>query len=289
MARKADRFNDLKQSLGAKSPTLSTLKRCTCCEEDKKQNEYYKVYSPLFKDDLFPTCKTCIKKLVDTDSSLSVYDMLRRMDRPFLIEKWEEIKNKNPESDSLFGLYLKAISSATQLALTWEDSMFPDAEDAEDVAELNKRWSGFSYTDKVILENMYQEMLTTYEANTPIQRDIYKNICVARHKSNIAIAKNEVVDFERFRKVISSLMNDAKIKPVQETGFDEGSTASYGQFIEKLENERPIPEATEEFKDVDGIKKYFLKWFTKQMQRALDLRSKNDDIDEEISIIEGES
>ncbi len=289
MARKADRFTDLKQSLGAKSTALTTLKRCTCCEEDKKQNEYYKVYSPLFKDDLFPTCKTCIKKLVDTDSSLSVYDMLRRMDRPFLIEKWEETKTKNPESDSLFGLYLKAISSATQLALTWEDSVFPDDEDTESVTELNRRWSGFGYTDKMTLENMYQEMLLTYEATTPIQRDLYKNICVASLKANEAISQNKASDFERYRKIMSSLTNDAKIKPVQETGFDEGSTASYGQFIEKLENERPIPEATEEFKDVDGIKKYFLKWFTKQMQRALDLRSKNDDIDEEIPIIEGES
>lgn len=282
MARKADRFNDLKQSLGAKSPTLSTLKRCTCCEEDKKQNEYYKVYSPLFKDDLFPTCKTCIKKLVDTDSSLSVYDMLRRMDRPFLIEKWEEIKNKNPESDSLFGLYLKTISSATQLALTWEDSVFPDDEDTESVTELNRRWSGFSYTDKMILENMYQEMLTTYEANTPIQRDLYKNICVASLKANEAISQNKASDFERYRKIVSSLTNDAKIKPVQETGFDEGSTATFGQFIEKVESERPIPEATGRFKDVDGIKKYIDKWFTKQMQRALDIRSKNDDIDDKI-------
>lgn len=282
MVRKANRFTDLKQSLGAKSPTLSTLKRCTCCEEDKKQNEYYKVYSPLFKDDLFPTCKTCIKKLVDTDSSLSVYDMLRRMDRPFLIEKWEETKNKNSESDSLFGLYLKTISSATQLVLTWEDSMFPDDEDSENVTELNRRWSGFSYTDKVMLEDMYQEMLSTYEANTPIQRDIYKNICVARLKSNVAISQNNATDFERYRKIISSLMNDAKIKPVQETGFDEGSTATFGQFIEKVESERPIPEATGRFKDVDGIKKYIDKWFTKQMQRALDIRSKNDDLDDKI-------
>lgn len=279
MARKADRFTDLKQSLGAKSPALTTLKRCTCCEEDKKQNEYYKVYSPLFKDDLFPTCKTCIKKLVDTDSSLSVYDMLRRMDRPFLIEKWEETKIKNPESDSLFGLYLKAISSATQLALNWEDSMFPDDEESDSSSDLNKRWSGFGYTEKMLLEEMYQEMLSTYEANTPIQRDIYKNICIARHKSNVAITQNNAPDFERYRKIISSLMNDAKIKPVQETGFDEGSTATFGQFIEKIERTEPIPEATGEFLDADNIKGYIYKHFTQQMKLALGLISKNDLID----------
>ncbi|WP_214771221.1 hypothetical protein [Exiguobacterium sp. s133] len=287
MARKTDRFSDLKQSLGTKTSSSAATKKCTCCEEDKKFNEYYKVFSPLFKDDLFPTCKMCIKDLVDTSSSLSIYDMLRRMDRPFIVEKWDEVKEKSPESDSLFGLYLKSISAVTQLSLTWEDSMFPDDDDAENIADLNRRWSGFTYTEKMILEEMYQEMLGSYDSSSPIQRDIYKNICVARHKSNIAIAKNNSTDFERFRKVISSLMNDAKIKPVQETGFDENSTATFGQFIEKVENERPIPEATGEFKDADGIKKYINKWFTKQMQRALDLRTKNDDIEEKIK--DGES
>lgn len=282
MARKTDRFNDLKQVLGTKTTITGTTKRCTCCEEDKKLSDYYKVFSPLFKDDLFPTCKTCIKNLVDTSSSISVYDMLRRMDRPFIVEKWDETKEKHSESDSLFGLYLKSISAVTQLSLTWEDSMFPEDDESETVADLNKRWSGFSYTDKVILEEMYQEMLSTYDSSTPIQRDIYKNICVARHKSNVAISANNAADFERYRKIISSLMNDAKIKPVQETGFDEGSTATFGQFIERVENERPIPEATGRFKDVDGIRKYIDKWFTKQMQRALDIRSKNDDIDEKI-------
>lgn len=281
MAKRIERFDDLKKSLSTKK-TVSASKLCTRCELEKKQSDFYKVLSPLFKDDLFPTCKECINRLVDTKMLISVYDMLRRMDRPFITEKWEDVVQKNPESDALFGLYLKSIASPSQLALTWGDSSFPDDDDTETADEMNKRWSGFGLTDKMVLEEMYQEMLTTYEANTPIQRDIYKNICVARHKSNQAIAQDKSHEFEKYRKIISSLMNDARIKPVQETGFDESSTATFGQFIEKVENERPIPEARGEFKDVDGIKKYIDKWFTKQMQRALDLRSKNEDIEDKI-------
>lgn len=74
-------------------------------------------------------------------------------------------------------------------------------------------------------------------------------------------------------------MNDAKIKPVQETGFDEGSTATFGQFIEKIERTEPIPEATGEFLDADNIKGYIYKHFTQQMKLALGLISKNDLID----------
>ena len=42
-----------------------------------------------------------------------------------------------------------------------------------------------------------------------------------------------------------------------------------------IENNKPIPEPLEEFKDVDNMSKYFENFFVKHMKRAFDLESQN--------------
>lgn len=276
-----ERFSKLKGI----TPKNGTTKRCACCEEEKKLADYYKVNNPLFSDGYYPTCKTCILDQLDESSPISVYDTLRRMDKPFIEEKWVAAEGSH-EGKAVFGRYLQSINSSSMANLTWDDSEFPESEGEEEMSGDSKlRWSGFSSSDKMKLEAMYQEMLGTYEANTPVQRNIYRDYCITRHKSDQALLSGNVGEYEKLQRVLSSQMNDARIKPLQETGFDENSTATFGQFMEKIENERPIPEPLEIFKDVDGIKKYITKWFTNQMQRALDLRSKNDDIE---SVLDGD-
>lgn len=276
-----DKFANLKGI----TPKNGTTKRCACCEEEKKLADYYKVNNPLFSDGYYPTCKTCILDQLDESSPISVYDTLRRMDKPFIEEKWVAAEESH-EGKAVFGRYLQSINSSSMANLTWDDSEFPESEGEEEMSGDSKlRWSGFSSSDKMKLEAMYQEMLGTYEANTPVQRNIYRDYCITRHKSDQALLSGNVGEYEKLQRVLSSQMNDARIKPLQETGFDENSTATFGQFMEKIENERPIPEPLEIFKDVDGIKKYMTKWFTNQMQRALDLRSKNDDIE---SVLDGD-
>lgn len=276
-----DKFANLKGI----TPKNGTTKRCACCEEEKKLADYYKVNNPLFSDGYYPTCKTCILDQLDESSPISVYDTLRRMDKPFIEEKWVAAEESH-EGKAVFGRYLQSINSSSMANLTWDDSEFPESEGEEEMSGDSKlRWSGFSSSDKMKLEAMYQEMLGTYEANTPVQRNIYRDYCITRHKSDQALLSGNVGEYEKLQRVLSSQMNDARIKPLQETGFDENSTATFGQFMEKIENERPIPEPLEIFKDVDGIKKYITKWFTNQMQRALDLRSKNDDIE---SVLDGD-
>ena len=48
-------------------------------------------------------------------------------------------------------------------------------------------------------------------------------------------------------------------------------------IINLIEQERPIGEPCEQFKDVDKISSYITKWFTRQMQRVFDLSTGDDD------------
>lgn len=273
-----ERFKNLKGI----APKNGTMKICSCCETEKKLADYYKVNNPLFSDGYFPTCKTCILDQLDETSPMSVYDTLRRMDKPFIEDKWTAAEASNEgKGKAVFGNYLKSINVSSMANLNWDDSEFPESDEDEELSGDSKlRWSGFGSSDKMKLEAMYQEMLGSYEANTPVQRNIYRDYCITRHKSDQALLSGNVGEYEKLQRILSAQMNDARIKPLQETGFDENSTATFGQFIEKIENERPIPEVRDEFKDVDGIKKYITKWFTNQMQLALDLRTKNTSLDE---------
>ncbi len=82
---------------------------------------------------------------------------------------------------------------------------------------------------------MYQEMLLTYEATTPIQRDLYKNICVASLKANEAISQNKASDFERYRKnqlVLQMMPKSNQFKRLDLTR----APLLIRAIIEKLEN-----------------------------------------------------
>jgi hypothetical protein len=71
--------------------------------------------------------------------------------------------------------------------------------------------------------------------------------------------KGDSVDKEL--KTLQDLLGSANIKPAQETGANAVEQATFGTLIKKYENEKPIPTPDEQWKDVDGIKKYINVWF----------------------------
>ena len=76
--------------------------------------------------------------------------------------------------------------------------------------------------------------------------------------------------YEKMMSTLSKLMGDGNIKPVQENTVSDDD-ASFGLFIKKIENEEPVPEPLEEFRDVDGFRKYIDEWFVKPFARIFDL------------------
>jgi len=77
--------------------------------------------------------------------------------------------------------------------------------------------------------------------------------------------------YEKMMNVLRNLMTDLNIKPVQETGANALEQATFGNLVKKWENERPIPEPEDEFKDVDGIAKYIKTWFTGHFAKMINM------------------
>jgi hypothetical protein len=140
------------------------------------------------------------------------------------------------------------------------------------------RWgSGYTNEDYKFLEDTYKEFTDVYESRTPAQRLIFKNIAKSLLEGDKALRNNNPKIFENMNNVVSKLMTDGNIKPIQEASVAEDDTASWGKWINLIEQERPIGEPLEHFKDVDKISSYITKWFTRQMQRVFDLSTGDND------------
>ena len=280
---------------------------CTACGEAKKPNiDFYLSRSKLyrFNDARMPICKECLSNLFKelnakySDETKALYHLCMLFDIYFSKELVEKSNSNNNygEEDNLLKTYMKNINSLRQYK--FESSMSSDCivlDDSlikyeEKEVKINKntplevtsdmeiRWgASLPLEDYVFLESKYKEFTDVYECRTPAQRLIFEQIAKCLLRGEKALKKDNDVAFEKMNNMVSKLMTDGNIKPIQEASVAEDDTATWGKWINLIEQERPIGEAAEQFKDVDKISSYITKWFTRQMQRVFDLSTGDED------------
>ena len=280
---------------------------CTACGEAKKPNiDFYLSRSKLYKfnDARMPVCKECLSNLFKelnakySDETKALYHLCMLFDIYFskeLVEK-SSVNNNYSDEDNLLKTYMKNVNSLKQYK--FESSMSSDCivlDDSlikyeEKEVKINKntpfevtsdmeiRWgSSLPLEDYIFLESKYKEFTDVYECRTPAQRLIFEQIAKCLLRGEKALKKDNDVAFEKMNNMVSKLMTDGNIKPIQEASVAEDDTATWGKWINLIEQERPIGEAAEQFKDVDKISSYITKWFTRQMQRVFDLSTGDED------------
>jgi len=285
----------------------ASKKQCTACGEDKRPTiDFYLSRSKLYKfnDGRMPVCKECLSKLFKelnakySDEVKALYHLCMLFDIYFdrdLVEK-SSANNNFSEEDNLLKSYMKNVNSLNQYK--FKDSMSSDCvvlddnllESKKEEVEINNK-TLFEVTDKMevrwgaslpiedymFLESKYKEFTDVYECRTPAQRLIFEQIAKCLLRGEKALKKDNDVAFEKMNNMVSKLMTDGNIKPIQEASVAEDDTATWGKWINLIEQERPIGEPCEQFKDVDKISTYITKWFTRQMQRVFDLSTGEED------------
>ena len=285
----------------------TSRKRCTACGEDKRPAiDFYLSRSKLYKfnDGRMPICKECLSSLFKelnakySDEVKALYHLCMLFDIYFdrdLVEK-SSANNNFSDEDNLLKSYMKNVNSLNQCK--FKDSMSSDCiilddnllENKKEEVEINNK-TLFEVTDKMevrwgaslpiedymFLESKYKEFTDVYECRTPAQRLIFEQIAKCLLRGEKALKKDNDVAFEKMNNMVSKLMTDGNIKPIQEASVAEDDTATWGKWINLIEQERPIGEPCEQFKDVDKISTYITKWFTRQMQRVFDLSTGEED------------
>lgn len=265
---------------------------CPKCGTFKAIRAFYN--SKEYKSGVFPLCKDCVISMsCDYDKATGTYidnkektiEMLHMMNLPYLSAVYKNelqlLAQNTGERNRMvaFTNYVRTVKSLFQYSSrTWKDSEF-DTDDTV-VENTNNRvarkeikkifGSGYTENDYVFLQDQYDDFRTRTQVDSISQELYVKQICM----SLLEIDKDRKngKDVTNKLKSLDQLMNSANLQPRQNVDNASTDNLSFGQLIEKWENERPIPEPSEEFKDVDGIGKYIRVWFSGWLAKALGLK-----------------
>ena len=282
---------------------MAKNQKCSCCGSLKSTvTGYYISYSPMFasNEKRMNICKDCVidiyERYVDFygDEVKALYRITLLFDGYFSSSLVEVLMAQAKKTNtSLVRVYFQKVNSMPQFkgktsldseVMSLEDgSIYSDIssnENTNDIeveddfmvtSEMVRRWGrGLPKDDYAYLEEKYQELVAVYDHRNPVQRMLYENISRTQLEAEKSRRSGNLQMYEKMMSTLSKLMGDGNIKPVQENSVSDDE-ASFGLFIKKIEDEEPIPEPLDEFKDIDGFRKYINEWFVKPFARIFDL------------------
>lgn len=232
-------------------------------------------YFKLTKNDLcryaiYPICKKCLreefeKERFNNGDRMALRYILRRLDKPYI----EEIVERAFERDKndILGYTLKVLNGLSQYSnLCYDDSDFIKSKGITEVdnkmmSVVEKeftdddwaRWTGYGLepADLKACNDYYIKIIDKYEFDSLNDEMAVEQLAVLNVKLKKAFKDDDTTAIEKLRKTISSIEADLNISAKQKK--DDMGKDTFGNFIKMIENEEPIPETRDEFKDVDKI------------------------------------
>lgn len=270
--------------------------KCPCCDDFVSTSEGFYT-DKRFATGFFPECKKCVKRQVEqrkktndepNETMESVQKMLQKMDLPYIDDLYKAqckiVADATNEKNrrSAFAAYLVPIKSLPQyVGLTWKDSQFspdddtnPDYEQKEVKKVIKagrKRFGNYPNEDLMFLENEYQDWITRYSCESKAQELLFKRICFK--ELEIDKAQKAGRDTKELDKTLQELMGSLSVKPSQKNSNSLTETMTFGQLIDKWEQEKPIPEPEEDFKDIDNIGLYIDVFFKGHLSKMMGLKN----------------
>ncbi|WP_405169311.1 hypothetical protein [Paenibacillus sp. FSL H3-0286] len=271
----------------SESKSAVTKIKCLNCRKLKASSAFYINSTPLFSSDKFEVCKDCLQIHIgnkDSDGYIDrVIQVLATMDKPFFQETWElsneEWSKYIPQVSSLSQFKGKKFSDSIMKKPIVSEVEFIESLDGafaippEELLQLQLKWGkkGFEAEDYIFLENEYHTWINSYECDSYAMEMLFQEISHKRLEIKKLRESGKSTDKEM--KTLQDLLGSSNIKPVQETGANSTEQSTFGTLIKKYENERPIPEPDEAWKDVDGIKKYIQVWFLGHLCKMLGINN----------------
>lgn len=273
--------------------------KCTCCGAswDVPKNHFSKSAHPLYQsnDGYIMVCNGCrdryYYRLVDLYSG-NEEKAIQHMCHEFGWMYHEDALNASRQISadrSRISHYLakKNLGQTTRIGTTYFDAlkfMYENRKDEiiesiEDVRDSKKAklrtvkffGTGFTDDDYVFLEDEYLDWTTRHECNTKAQEEVFKQICYAQ--LDILKAKRAGQQTKDLTKTLQDLLATANLQPKQTKDNTLAEQNTFGTLIRKWENEKPIPEPDEEWKDVDGIVKYITIYFLGHLCKMMGIKN----------------
>jgi hypothetical protein len=264
------------------------LIRCNCCGNWLAPDAYYS--DNRYAGGKFFACKRCVQAMVEqcykrndvpNETKESVQYVLHMMDLPYLDVLYEKCLKGTLDDvgersrRSPFATYITCVKSLPQYkGKKWKDSEFPEkASEHIDIDPKTIKIFGkdFSDEDYKFLESQYRDWVERTKVDTKSQETYVVQICL--QLLDIQKDRREGKDVTNKLKALDVLMNAANLQPKQNVNNAATDSLTFGQLIEKWEEEKPIPEPSPEFKDCDGIGHYIRVWFMGHLAKMLGLKN----------------
>ena len=247
---------------------------CHGCNTFQSKSNFYK--SSNNDSGYFHLCKKCtLKAATDYNKKDGIYkdnrektiNVLRMMDLPFYDDLYtsllQAVKADVGERtiETAWQKMIVALASLPQYkGKTFANSDFGShtdfaEDDDEEIKEMiklgRKRFGAYPPEDLYFLEKEYEDWVTRYPCDNKAQEELFKRVCFKQLEIDRATKANrETKDLD---KSLQDLLSSLGIKPSQNNENGLTSQLSFDQLIEKWEEEKPIPEPEDEFKDIDRI------------------------------------
>lgn len=274
--------------------------KCSCCGKGftSPKNYFQKSNSPLFQsnDGYLPWCKECSDKYYTLLCAMYTGNQEHAIEH--FCQQVDWVYDENPlvvakeyESGHRDRTRLSHYSARKNLNVgnrkTYIDTIKYDFENnrdgiiesIEDIKDSKKTkaktvrffGTGFADEDYSFLEDEYLDWTTRHECNTKAQEEVFKQICYAQ--LDILKAKRSNQSTKDLTKTLQDLLATANLQPKQTKENTIAEQNSFGTLIRKWENEKPIPEPEEEWKDVDNIVRYITVYFLGHLCKMMGIRN----------------
>ena len=285
--------------IGNKDAYEASEYRCTCCGKvyTKQKNNFTTTRSPLFKanNGYVNICNSCRDKYYTRLVNLYSGNEEKALLRMCQIFDWlfnevpAGMSRENGKDRTRVNEYVNKLNlgQCAKHGSTYVDTIKNDfkemKEEVIDSVEETKDsktkkstvkffGTGFTEEDYDFLEEQYTDWTTRHECQSKAQEEVFKQLCFAQ--LDILKAKRRGDNAKDELKTFQDLLDTAKLKPKQINTDSLSSDRTFGQLIKLWEDEKPIPEPDEEFKDVDGIKRYISVFFLGHLAKMLGVKNK---------------
>lgn len=292
--------------------TVNTVQCFRCGVQYKnRKNAFYACLAQQYKGIGFlHVCKKCVDDIFDSyvrmcgDAKKATRQVCRKLDIIWDPEAFVFVQDR-AATKTLMGAYIARVNKGASIGKSYDNTLatdgtlwdFSTAEDreksAEDLAgivdavvdghpefkvtqDMIDYW-GSSYTPETYrkLEARKRYWMSGFEDVSQMEVGTEALICqICCIENDIDMARANGAPVEKLISSLDTLIKTAQLKPTQKNGEVSKSDVNtpFGVWIKRWEDKRPIPEVDPSCKDVDGIIKYVLTWFSGHLAKMLGIK-----------------
>ena len=269
--------------------------KCPCCATSyvKLDDNFPASQSELYAGWNYhlPICKRCLDRMFEHYTEVYGNDedkAIRRICEKYDIYYCESLlsaSRKITKNRSRIHTYISKANLVQYKGKTFDTTLDEERtgdiiETLDDVKDAKKAklktvkffGTGFSDDDYQYLQEQYDDWTTRHECKTKAQEEVFKRICFKQLEILKATRNGE--NTKDLDYTYQQLLDTANLKPKQTNMDALAEDRTFGQLIKIWENEKPIPEPDDEFKDVDGIGRYISIFFLGHLAKMVGIKNK---------------